>query len=197
MPAPAGRIGPNIVIQTAATLVARLGEEAASNLLFASTRHTMVSLPTEMVDEATANALVRRVVQELGIAEAREILFESGLRTGDYLLKHRIPRIARLALPRLPGASGLRLLLAAIGKHTWTFAGSAHVRITAGDPAMISIARCPICRNVHGDEPLCDFYTGTFERLAQVLLGPAAWAEEVSCTARGDTACRFLISSGR
>jgi divinyl protochlorophyllide a 8-vinyl-reductase len=190
-----GRIGPNVLIQAARALEQRLGRERAGRILVDSTQHTLDTLPSGMVDESRANALMRRLVEEHGVAFTRAVMRDAGTRTGDYLLANRIPRIARLLLPTLPSGAALRLLLQAIGRHTWTFAGSAHVRITPGNPAVISISRCPLCAGMLSDVHLCDFYTGTFARLAQVLLGPSAYAEEFACESTGGSACRFLIGT--
>lgn len=190
-----GRIGPNVLIQTAHALEQRLGRERAGRILVDSTQHTLDTLPSGMVDEARANALMRRLVEDHGTAFTRSVMRDAGTRTGDYLLANRIPRVARLLLPVLPTSVALRVLLKAIGRHTWTFAGSATVRITVGNPAVISLTRCPLCVGILSDVHLCDFYTGTFARLAHVLLGPSAFAEEVACEATGDSACRFLIGT--
>jgi len=192
-----GRIGPNILIQTAHALSDRLGRDVAARLVSRSTAHDLERLPQEMVEETQANALVRAVHEAYGLHFARSVMHESGRRTGDYLLAHRIPKPAQWLLPLLPNDMALRVLLTAIGKHTWTFAGSAHVHITPGDPAVITLQHCPLCAGLRTTEPMCDFYAGTFGRLAQALLGPKGWAEEVSCEARGDSACRFLMGSGR
>lgn len=192
-----GRIGPNVLIQTAHALSDRLGDDVAERLLFQSTAHGLADLPQQMVEESKANALVRAVHDAYGLPFARSVMRESGRRTGDYLLANRIPKPAQWLLPLLPNEMALRVLLTAIGKHTWTFAGSAHVHITAGDPAAITIQHCPLCAGQQSTEPMCDFYAGTFGRLAQALLGPKGWAEEVACEARGDSACRFLMGSGR
>jgi len=190
-----GRIGPNVIIQTARALEQRLGRERAGRILVDSTQHTFDTLPHGMIDEARATALMRRLVEEHGTTFTRSVMRDAGTRTGDYLLAHRIPRIARILLPLLPTSAALRLLLQAIGRHTWTFAGSANVRITPGNPAVISLSRCPLCAGILSDVHLCDFYTGTFARLARVLLGPSAYAEEVACESTGDSACRFLIGT--
>jgi len=191
----AGRIGPNVLIQTAHALAQRLGRERAGRILRESTQHTLDTLPTGMIDETRANALMRRLVEEHGTAFTRSVMYDAGTRTGDYLLAHRIPGFARILLPTLPTNVALRLLLKAIGRHTWTFAGSANVRITVGNPAVVSLARCPLCAGILSDVHLCDFYTGTFARLAHVLLGPSGYAEEVACESTGSSACRFLIGT--
>ena len=192
-----GRIGPNVIIQTAQSLRDRIGDAVTERLLRGSTPYGLADLPQEMVHESTANALVRAVHDAYGLAFARDVMRESGRRTGECLLAHRIPKPAQWLLPLMPPAAALRVLLAAIGRHTWTFAGSARVHITAGDPAVITIARCPLCAGQLAREPMCDFYAGTFGRLAEALLGPGGWAEEVACEARGDSACRFLMGGGR
>jgi divinyl protochlorophyllide a 8-vinyl-reductase len=192
---PVGRIGPNVLIQTAHALAHRLGRDTASRVLQVSTHHTFDTLPTEMVDEATANALMRHLVTSYGLPFARTVMRDAGERTGDYLLANRIPGLARMTLPALPSRLALRILLSAISRHTWTFAGSARVEILHGAPAMISLSRCPMCAGITSDAPICDFYVGTFHRLAQALLGPRGFAEEVTCEARGDSACRFAMGT--
>ncbi len=192
---PVGRIGPNVLIQTAHALAHRLGRDTASRVLQVSTHHTFDTLPTEMVDEATANALMRHLVESFGLPFARTVMRDAGERTGDYLLANRIPALARLTLPALPTRLALRILLAAISRHTWTFAGSAKVEILLGMPAVISISGCPMCAGIKSDTPICDFYVGTFHRLAQALLGPRGYADEITCEARGDSACRFTMGT--
>ena len=54
-------------------------------------------------------------------------------RTGDYLLAHRIPKPVQALLKRLPAPLAARVLLAAITRHAWTFAGSG--RFEAHRPA--------------------------------------------------------------
>jgi divinyl protochlorophyllide a 8-vinyl-reductase len=189
----AGRIGPNVLIQTAQAISHRYGRDVAARMLAESTEYSIDTLPPDMVPEGAAHALMARVMHDFGGETARRILRESGHRTGDYLLANRIPRIARILLPRIPRPVALRILLHAISRHTWTFAGSARVDITPGTPAAVSLTGCPLCAGMTATTPVCDFYTGTFERLAQTLLGPDAWAEEVACVARGDAWCSFTI----
>lgn len=190
------RIGPNVIIQTAHTLADRLGNEMAERFITAATPFSLAQLPTEMVDERTANALIRHLSDERGAGFMRSVMNEAGRRTGDYLLRNRIPAPARWILPHLPRSLAMRALLSAVSRHTWTFAGSAQVKFTVGDPAVITIRHCPLCADQRSAEPVCDFYTGTFTRLLRELVHPSASAEEVSCEARGDTACRFLLSCG-
>lgn len=190
------RIGPNVIIQTAHTLVERLGDRHAAQCISAATPFTLDALPVQMVDERCANALIRHLAAERGSAFMRSVMDEAGRRTGDYLLHHRIPAPARWLLPQLPRRLAMRALLSSVARHSWTFAGSAQVNVTHGDPAVVTIRHCPLCATQRSREPLCDFYTGTFRRLLRELVHPHAWAEEVACEARGDSACRFLLGSG-
>jgi divinyl protochlorophyllide a 8-vinyl-reductase len=191
------RIGPNVIIQTAHTLADRLGRDTAEQCLTAATPFSLESLPSEMVDERTANALMRHLSHTRGPDFMRSVMSEAGRRTGGYLLEHRIPGPARWLLPHLPRALAMRVLMSAVSRHTWTFAGSAEVQFTQGNPTFITILHCPLCVGQHSTVPMCDFYTGTFNRLLRELVHPDAWAEEISCEARGDAACRFLLGNGR
>lgn len=188
-------IGPNIVIQTAHTLVDRLGSAKAEELILRATPYSLHALPTQMLDEQIATTLVRCLAEDEGERFMRSVMEEAGLRTGEYLLTHRVPRAAQWLLPRLPTRLAMRALLRAISRHSWTFAGSAQVSVSLGDPAVISVQHCPLCAARRSTEPNCGFYVGTFRRLMQVLVRPDAWAEEVACEARGDSACRFLLGS--
>ncbi len=188
-------IGPNIVIQTAHTLVDRLGNAEAERLLARATPFSLQSLPTQMLDEQVATTLVRRLAEDEGERFMRGVMDEAGSRTGEYLLQHRIPGAAQWLLPKLPPRLAMRALLRAIARHSWTFAGSAQLSVSVGDPAVISVRHCPLCSARRSTEPICDFYTGTFRRLLQALVHPSAWVEEIGCEARGDGACRFRLGS--
>lgn len=192
---PAGRIGPNVLIHAAHALAHRIGHDTANRVLQTSTHHTFETLPSELVDEATANALVRHLVDTYGLPFTRGVMRDAGERTGEDLLLHRIPWLARVTLPALPSPVALRLLLAGIGRHTWTFAGSARVEICLGSPSVIALAHCAMCAGIRSREPICDFYVGTFQRVMQGLLGPHGFAEEITCEACGDSACRFAVGT--
>jgi len=191
---PAARIGPNAVIQLVAAMQARWGERFAESLLAEATEYTPDTLPEAMIDEGEARALAHLLLDRVGAAAALPVLRDAGHRTADYLLAHRIPPPAQWVIRLLPRRLGLRLLLAAITRHAWTFAGSGRfvVRWVGTWPALV-FEGCTMCRGLHGDRPMCDYYAGTFERLLAVLISPTASVVEVECQALGAATCRFRL----
>jgi divinyl protochlorophyllide a 8-vinyl-reductase len=189
------RIGPNAIIRVAEAL-AHVADDAAVRAVFDSPdlRPYLVDPPDAMVPEAHVTGLQRRLREQLADATARAVNLEAGRRTGDYLLAHRIPRPAQALLKRLPGILASRLLLRAIGRHTWTFAGSGDVELSPGPPVRITIAGCPLCRELRDERPVCDYYASTFERLYRELVAPTAQARELACLAQGAPACVFEVS---
>ena len=187
------RIGPNAITRVAEALDARFGS-AEEVFADAGLAHHLVTPPSEMVDERDVIALQRALRLRLGLTEARAVSFDAGLRTGDYLLAHRIPRPAQRVLRLLPPGPASRMLLKAVGKHAWTFSGSGVFSFTTGRPLQVSIAGCPICRGSQAQEPVCDFYAGAFERLFRTLVSRRTEVREVACQAQGAPACVFEMS---
>lgn len=185
----AGRIGPNAIIQTAAALERRVGWARADAILWRAVGRHLDEMPDQMVDEAEVIALIHELRETMGSVERAAVLREAGRRTADYLIAHRIPRPAQWLMRLVPRAVGLRLLLAGIARHTWTFAGTARVRIETGDPTTMSLSHCPMCRGMQSAAPCCDYYVGTLEHLLQRLISPDAVVEEVACEAAGAAAC--------
>lgn len=184
------RIGPNAIIRVAEALVERYGS-ASQCFADAGLAHYLTTPPRQMVDEREVVALQRALRERLGIAEAAAVSHDAGLRTGDYLLAHRIPKPAQLLLRLLPPRPAAATLLRAVGKHSWTFSGSGTFTFDTGYPVRVTIADCPICRDAAGDRPLCDFYTAAFERLFTTLVSRRAQVVEVQCQAMGADACVF------
>ena len=146
-----------------------------------------------MVDEREVTALHHALRAMLGDERARAVSHEAGLRTGDYLLANRIPRLAQRVLKVLPPRLAARVLLAAIGKHSWTFAGSGVFKAEPGNPVRVSIAGCPVCHGMTADGPICAFYAGTFERLFRTLVSRRTVVTETACQATGAPACAFEL----
>lgn len=191
---PVGRIGPNAIIRVAEALRNILGEEAATRVFSAAGLAPYLSTPPEeMVEEGAVSALHETLFAELGAEEAKRISWSAGLLTGDYLLANRIPPAAQRVLRVLPPAAASRILLKAIGNHSWTFSGTGTFTYEAAHPVEVSIANCPICRRIEATQPVCDFYAGTFERIFRALVSRRAEVREVACQATGAPACRFEI----
>jgi len=192
--ASAGRIGPNAITRVAEVLPALLGEAGTRALFEAAGLGGYLSQPPEgMVDETEVARLHRVLRQQLGPAVAGQVARSAGMRTADYLLARRIPKPVQWLLKRLPPVLAARVLLQAIGRHAWTFAGSGQFQAVAGRPCVLTIRDNPLCRGVASAQPACDFYSATFERLFQVLVHPAMQVVETQCEARGDPVCRFEL----
>jgi divinyl protochlorophyllide a 8-vinyl-reductase len=193
----AARIGPNAIIQVAAALVQHVGAVEANAVMVAST-WSLQRLPTAMVEEREVAALMRAVAERFPGELGHRIVCDGGVRTADYLLRARIPAMAQWVLARLPARLALRILLAAIARHAWTFAGSARFIVAREGTGRMSFALggCPVCRGRGAIVPQCAYYAATVERLVRVLISPVATVHEVQCEAMGDAACRFEIVLG-
>ena len=190
----AGRIGPNAIIRVAETLRESLGQDVTAGLFQqAGLGHYLVRLPEKMVNEAEVLRLHNVLRGELGQPACADITWQAGLKTADYLLANRIPKFAQLVFKALPAAISARLLLKTIGGHSWTFAGSGEFSYEVGETVVLTIRNNPLCREVHNELPVCDFYSATFERLFQVLVHPETKVGETACEAQGDDACRFEL----
>lgn len=189
-----GRIGPNAITRVAEVMPGLVGE-AATRAVFARaglSKH-LITPPEGMVLEADVARLHQALRQSLGPAVATQVARQAGRRTADYLLARRIPKLVQHLLRALPAPLAARLLLRAIGRNAWTFAGSGQFSARAGRPCVLTIRGNPLCHGLLQAEPACAFYTATFERLFQVLVHAGTHAVETACEARGDPACRFEL----
>lgn len=184
------RIGPNAITQMAEVLRAELGEPATIRLFAtAGLCQYLLAPPQRMVPERDVTAL-HHVLRHAALPrDPAGLSFQAGVRTADYLLAHRIPRPVQVLLKVLPAPLSSRLLLSAIGRHAWTFAGSGTFRVEAFSPARVSISDCPLCRGDHAKAPACHFYVGTFHQLYRTLVSPRADARETLCSATGGDRC--------
>lgn len=191
----AGRIGPNAIIQTTLALRARVGDPRALALLQGATGRVLDAMPTDMVDEAEVNRLVHALRAELDPALFEAVLRDAGARTAAYLIAHRIPRAVQALMRMLPAPLALRVLLAGIMRHTWTFAGTARVTLARprGEPLRLVMRHCPMCRDLACGAPVCHFYAATLETLLLRLVSPRASVVEVRCEATGGAGCEFAL----
>jgi divinyl protochlorophyllide a 8-vinyl-reductase len=189
-----GRIGPNAVIRVAEVLDQEMGA-ATTRAMFkaAGLSRYLDAMPEQMIDEGEVTALHAVLRDRLGVARARHIGWQAGHRTADYLLAHRIPRIVQALLKRLPSRLSSAILLRAIGRHAWTFAGSGTFSVRPGRPLRLVIAGGPISRGAQAGEAVCDFYAATFERLYRKLVDPRTIAVETACAAAGAAECVFEL----
>jgi divinyl protochlorophyllide a 8-vinyl-reductase len=191
VPAQAGLIGPNALLQLIAVLDRHEGR-ATRDLLFEAAGVVPPPSDAGMWPEDQAAALHRMLRQAMP-DRADGLLRLAGEATADYILAHRIPRLAQRAIRLLPGPLGARVLAAAIDRHAWTFAGSGQFRIASRRPLVFEVAGNPLIRGEAAPHPLCHWHAAVFERLFRRLVWPRAVVEEVACAATGAPACRFEI----
>lgn len=191
-PVAAGHIGPNAILQIVEEVRSRCGE-SAGRFVLADTPWRLEQLPTAMVAEEEVIAVVHATHRLLGREGARQVLRAAGVRTARYLLANRIPRAAQWVMHLAPPAVAARILLSAIRRNSWTFAGSAQFTAQVGEPTVLEFTDCPMCRGLHGHEPECEYYAATFTTLMQALVSPFATVVETECSARGDERCRFEL----
>lgn len=192
MSAAAARIGPNAVTRLAEALVAASGHAGADAVFGrAGLAHRLATPPESMVEETEVTALHAALRATLAQATADAVAADAGRRTADYLLARRIPRAMRAVLPRLPAPLSARILLTAIGRHAWTFAGSGRFAVRRGMPTRFEITDNPMARGLATDRPACAYCAATFEGLFRELVHPATQVTETACEAMGSPSCLF------
>lgn len=184
------RIGPNAILQTIAVLdhcEGRITRDLVMETAGVAPPPEDAGMLPE-ADCAAVHAAVRIVCGE----RAEGLLRLAGLATGDYILRHRIPRIAQMVIRALPGPLGAAILARAIARHSWTFAGSGRFRIAGQRPLTFEIAHNPLSP-IEADHPACVWHVAVFERLFSRLVWPSVLVEEVECGAMGAPVCRFVL----
>jgi divinyl protochlorophyllide a 8-vinyl-reductase len=189
----AARIGPNSIIQTIAALSEAYAPDELRTVLAGEAEGYLSHLPHEMIPEVAFHELVDLLTARLGAVRAGEILYRSGERTADYVRANRIPAPIRTLLGLLPAPLSLRLLLPAISKHAWTFAGSGAFSFSIGRTPAVSIGRS-VSQDTSGiASVLCRYYCGAFTQMLRRLVSPHISLREVACQAHGGDACVYQI----
>jgi divinyl protochlorophyllide a 8-vinyl-reductase len=190
-----GKIGPNSLIQTVQSLKDFYGEEKARRILQEGGQgHLLTYQPHEMIDEGQFITLARMLYRDLGLTEALTVLRRSGNLTGEYVLKNRLPRPVQFIIKLLPQKLALKMMLTAIGKNSWTFAGSGTYTFTTGSKPQIFIQNTILRHAVEADRPACSYYRGAFETLLKTLVSKRLEVEEVECGAAGADRCVFNLT---
>ena len=189
---PCGVIGPNAVIQLANALKVGAGAEIARQV-FADAGHLelLEHMPAEMIDERVPAALFAALWRILPYETAQQIAEDAGRRTARYILQNRIPSLAQFVLCRLPASVARRLLLGAISKNAWTFAGSGICRARPGNPALIEIIGNPMAM------PDCVWHQAVFGELFGSLVAGRVRIRHLQCCRTGGAVCRFELSFSR
>jgi divinyl protochlorophyllide a 8-vinyl-reductase len=182
------KVGPNAILQTAEAVLQDHGAAMRSAVLHAAGLPPHGADIDALVDAALVRRLNLAVREKLPRTEALEVMRKAGRLTGEYILANRIPPQAMRLLKLLPTVLSVNLLLKAIARHSWTFAGNAPVRVRHGWRwAIIEIEGNPIA---YGP---CVWHEAVFARLFSPLAGNRLRVEETACCRNGAAACRFEI----
>ncbi|MBO6673498.1 MAG: bacteriochlorophyll 4-vinyl reductase [Rhizobiales bacterium] len=181
-----GRIGPNALLQVFNVLNDLLGADETKRLAKrAGLGHHIATPPSAMVDERDVVALHQTIRASLSADQADGVFWKAGDRTADYILANRIPKLVQSALRALPAWAASAILLRAIAKNAWTFAGSGRFSFKAGRPAILTLSDCPACFEVYPPGQPCLYYTATFQGLFRALVHPDAQITDQGSTSPG------------
>lgn len=183
-------IGPNAVLQTVAVMEAALGKQRARAVL-ADAQITALPSGREMILEIHALRLHRWLALHEPLA-CFDIAAEAGARTADYIIAHRIPRAACWLLQHLPARGAAPLLMAAIRKHAWTFAGAGS--FTPHSAWAFTIDRGAARDALMPPDSLFHWYAAVFTRLYQTLVAPDCVCRIVAGAAPSPDVRRYAIT---
>jgi divinyl protochlorophyllide a 8-vinyl-reductase len=190
----AALIGPNAILRVADALAASpMAGHRAAVFDRAGLSHYLATPPQQMLPQTEVQRLHAAMRETLGWADAQRIAADAGTRTAHYLLAHRIPRPVQALLRVLPARLAAWVLLSAIRRHAWTFAGSGRFTARAGHPVVLEIAQNPLCEGLRSEEAACAYYAATFETLFQTLVHRRSQVRETACEVTGADACRFEV----
>lgn len=179
------RIGPNAVLQLMAVLDREVGRQARDRV-FAGLR--LPPPDSGMIPQAEAIAAHRALRATLP-GQADALLVAAGEATAEYILRHRIPAVARGVIRLLPARIGARVLARAIERHAWTFAGSGRFRVAGLSPLVFELQQNPLAQ----DGAVCVWHAAVFARLFERLVWRKVSVIETRCAGQGGDLCRFEI----
>ena len=190
----AGRIGPNAIIQTVQALVDLYGAAGAAEVLARIGKPELRDAhPASLIDERDFAELYHDLLGALGRAATDRVMARSGELTAQYVMRRRIPRPVHWLLRALPRRLGMRMLLDAIGRHAWTFAGSGQFRYSVRPAPVLTLENCLTARDLAADAPACAFYQAAFQGFLATLIDRRLQVEEVRCLACGAARCEFRV----
>ncbi len=185
-------IGPNALLQLADVLEAE-GGEALRDAIFHAGGVEQMPGADGMIPEGPV-ADVHQAMRAGWPDVAQKYAWDAGERTARYIMAHRIPKPAQLALRVLPARMAAQILARAIEKHSWTFAGSGTFRIAGRKPLVFEIVDNPVVRGEVSEDTLCRWHEAVFETLFTTLASRRYRAREVACCAQSAKACRFVLT---
>lgn len=187
----AGQIGPNAVVQLANAMRAESGAKAAERLFRRAGHADLLSNPpTAMMDECIPAKLFAQLWQDEP-GQAAAIAAEAGRRTADYVISNRIPQTAKLAMGLMPRRLAAYMLLSAICRNAWTFAGSGACAVSMSPQPLISITDNPLRM------PECVWHTAVLKQMFRRLVSVCADVQHSTTHSDGTCINHFKISLSR
>ncbi len=149
--------------------------------------------PDHLIPEARFVEVIDQLRERLPRERSEEVLGWGGALTAEYVARHRIGGAAKWLLRALPPRASLPLLLRAIRRHAWTFAGAGRFDFEGPFPGTLILEDAPTCRRAQAGGHLCSYYQAAFEGLLS-LAAPGIQVRETECQALGADRCRFSIT---
>lgn len=184
-----GVVGPNAILQLIEPL-REAGGEGLLNDVFTRARvfQYLANPPLAMVPEEQAQRLFGATRAFLGCERGDEVLRQAGEGTARYVMQHRIPGPVRGLLRLLPAPLSARMLLTAIERNAWTFAGSGSCRTGVLDNGwFVAIENNPLAT------PGCPWHAGVLETMFRTLVSKRAALTHADCGAHHCPGCRFEL----
>jgi divinyl protochlorophyllide a 8-vinyl-reductase len=185
------RIGPNSVLQLVPLLDEALGTEERERLMRLSGLDRLPDDDGLMAEEPAA--ALHQALRAEHPRVAPIMTRQAGERTGDYIIRHRIPVAALRVMRTLPPWLSGHLLAKVIERHAWTFAGSGEFRIVQRSPLIFELRDNPVVRGERAEAPICHWHAAVFERLFTHIVDENLRCVELQCCASGADSCLFEI----
>ena len=182
-------IGPHAVIHAAEVLQESFGALACQTVLAHARIETLPSGEC-MIPEIEALRLHRWMAMWDPVA-CFDVAEEAARRTADYIIANRMPALAVWLLRHLPAQLAALILIRAIGRNAWTFAGAG--RFTPHGPWAFTIDRSAVDDLVRPPETLSIWYAAVFARLYQRLVDPGCQCSRLSTGSANPSIFRFGI----
>lgn len=182
-------IGPHAVIHAAEVLQESFGTLACQTVL-AHARIDTVPSGECMIPEIEALRLHRWMAMWDPVA-CFDVAEEAARRTADYIIASRMPAPAVRLLRHLPAQLAAPLLMRAIGRHAWTFAGAG--RFTPHGAWDFTIDRSVVDDLVRPPDTLSVWYAAVFTRLYQRMVDERSECSRLSTGSPNPSIFRFGI----
>lgn len=183
------KVGPNAVLQLTDVLRERISASTMIAVFTAAGIARYLDRPPQCMIDETEVAALHHALLRAAPGTGPNLCAEAGTRTADYLLANRIPAFAQVLLRLLPPGLAARLLVRAIARNAWTFAGSGmfSASFPGGRKLVLEIAHNPLAL------PGCPWHCAVFNRLFTVLVSRHLRMTHRDCCAAGADSCRFEI----